>query len=109
LSRDAFARLLEHREFRPSFGVVSDWRRATAATDPSFDRDFLAALEKLRAEGRLCGRWATVVPASASMIDLYRAGRMVEILGRPAGIQYEVFVSYDEAVAWVGDVSAGAR
>jgi hypothetical protein len=43
------------------------------------------------------------------MIDLYRAGRMVEILGRPAGIQYEVFVSYDEAVAWVGDVSAGAR
>jgi hypothetical protein len=43
------------------------------------------------------------------MIDLYRAGRMVEILGRPAGVQYEVFLSYDEAVAWAGEVSAGTR
>ena len=100
LSEAGFEKLLAHPQFRPHFGVVSDWRGAKADADPHFDRDFLAALGKLQADGRLQGRWATVVPASAQMIDLYRAGRTIEILGRPVGLRYEVFVNYEDAIAW---------
>lgn len=101
--QQAFAALLAHPAFRPEFGVVSDWRRATAETAPHFDRDFLAALAKLQSDGSLRGRWASVVPARAQMVDLYRAGRTIEILGRPLGLRYDVFVNYDDAVTWVSD------
>lgn len=104
LSLAGFDQLVAHPLFRPRYGVVSDWRRATADPAPHFDRDFLTALGKLQAEGALAGRWATVVPASADRVDLYRAGRTIEILGRLGGLRYDVFTSYDDAVAWVSQV-----
>lgn len=99
----AFVRLLTHADFQPHFGVVSDWSRATADAGPDFHRDFLSALERLQTRGRLRGRWATVVPASAQMIDLYRAGRTIEMMGRPLGLRYNVFVRYDDAVSWAAN------
>jgi hypothetical protein len=103
LSEEAFAGLLAHPEFDPDFSIISDWRRATADAGPYFDRDFLAALGRLQSAGSLRGRWATVVPPSVQMVGLYRAGRTIEILGRTVGLRYEVFVSYDDAVAWASD------
>jgi hypothetical protein len=101
LSLAGFDQLIAHPRFRPHYGVVSDWRGASADAAPHFDRDFLVALGKLQSEGALAGRWATVVPESAQRVDLYRAGRTIEILGRMHGLRYDVFTSYEDAIAWV--------
>lgn len=108
LSLAGFDQLIAHPGFRPEYGVVSDWRRATADAAPHFDRDFLVALRKLQTDGSLAGRWATVVPDSAQRVDLYRAGRTIEILGRLQGLRYDVFTNYDDAVAWVRQTASGA-
>lgn len=98
----AFAQLLAHPEFKPHFGIVSDWRRARMDAAPHFGRDFLTALATLQQEGAFSGRWATVVPAAAKMASLYGVGRTVEIFGRSIGLRYQVFVNYDDAVTWAG-------
>ena len=103
LSLVGFDQLIAHPRFRPQYGVVSDWRGATADAAPHFDRDFLIALGKLQSEGALAGRWATVVPDSVQRVDLYRAGRTIEILGRMHGLRYDVFTNYEDALAWVSD------
>jgi hypothetical protein len=92
--------LLAHRDFKPEFAVISDWRQASGAPDQTFVDSFLVFCQSVRRARRLTGRWATVISAPAS--EASGMGRTAELQASETGSDYRVFTDFEEAVAWAG-------
>jgi hypothetical protein len=88
--------LLNAKDFRPGFSVVSDWRELIGAPDSNFVHTAVSVLEQAHRRG--IRRWASVIPADSPLA--YGVGRMVEIEADIHGFSYRVFREYSEALAW---------
>jgi hypothetical protein len=95
--------LLSHPDFKPDFGVISDWRGAKGGPDQAFVDSFLVFCQSVRRARRLTGRWATVVAAAPD--GEFGTGRTAEIQAGETGSETRVFKDLDEAIAWVSDRS----
>lgn len=84
-----------------NFGVLSDWRLATAAASSAYVQGFVELLRS--AERQDVTRWATVVASGSEAA--YGAGRMTEIRSELQGLVYRVFRDYDEALRWLTEDS----
>jgi hypothetical protein len=106
LWREGFECALDHPDFAPHFGIVSDRRALTRSPDAEFVRAFVTIVSSYAVAGRFRGRWATVVDAGQTAS--FGMGRMTEILGEQQTLQYRVFTSLDEAVQWAAAGPAAA-
>lgn len=97
LCRAVLASLDARPDFRPHFGIVSDWRAVRTAPGSMFVQQFLTALETYHATGHFTGRWATVVPPAAAV---YGMARMAELLSEQSLVPYHAFQDFDEACRW---------
>ena len=93
-------RLLSHPDFKPDFGVISDWRAAAGGSDQAFVDAFLVFSQSVRRARRLTGRWATVVSMS---VDGDSDGARIAAI--QSGSDSRAFNSLDEALVWVNGQS----
>lgn len=93
-------RLLSHPDFKPDFGVISDWRAAAGGPDQAFVDAFLVFSQSVRRARRLTGRWATVVSMS---VDGDSDGARIAAI--QSGSDSRAFNSLDEALVWVNGQS----
>lgn len=98
LWREAFERVMQHPDFEPGFGVISDRRSLTRSPNADFVRGVVGLLSTYSASGRFFGRFATVV--EPSQLAVFGMGRMTEILGEQESIQFRVFTDLALAVDW---------
>jgi hypothetical protein len=91
--------ILADPDFRPGFGVLSDWRLGLILATDAYIEGFLDLLKA--AEQRGVRKWATVVDPSS--LAAYGVGRKAETQSELQGLTYRVFRDYDQALAWLTD------
>lgn len=92
---EAFKGFLADPDYRPSMGVIHDWRRLLTAPPST---EIMARAEYVTEIPAMKGtRWALIVAGTAA----YGMGRMAEILMETSSVELRVFRDMAEAEAWV--------
>jgi hypothetical protein len=92
-------RLFADPRYDPSFGIISDRRRVLSPTTPALVQSFVDFATSARRAGQFPSRCASVV--APGQVAIYGMARMTEILAGLSDIEYRVFTSLEDAVAWI--------